>query len=146
MVAIHAEDTVEVEYVGDPNPFDDIMKLRIAMGEIPEGAANVLRAAAIRRAKAIKGINVRVVDPYYFGVSKEYRFGPNSFKLRMDKRDYEKLKASPSAHQFKGPGDLRNALVLPRDGEEQIVLVKTENFDQRESVQLVQQSVRVRRR
>jgi hypothetical protein len=143
--ALHLEDTIEVEYVGDPNPLDEITKIRIAMGEIPESAANVLRSAAVRRAKAIKGVNKRIVDPEYFGTSKRYVFGPHDFKVKMTKRDYERVKASRSGHQFRGPGELRNSLILPRDGEEEIVRVSVEEFDNQESVKLVQQSISRRR-
>lgn len=136
--ALHLEDTIEVEYVGDPNPLDEVTKIRIAMGEIPESAANVLRSASVRRAKAIKGVNKRVVDPEYFGTSKTYVFGPQNFKVKMLKRDYERVKASRSGHQFRGPGDVRNNLILPRDGEEQIVKVSVEEFDKQESVRMVQ--------
>ena len=145
MQAIQAEDTIEVEYVGDPNPLDDVVKMRIAMGHIPESAANVIRSASLRRSKAVVNVNRRLVEPEHFGTSKTYTFGPKVFKQRVLKRDYEKMKQSTSGHQFRAVGDPMGNMILPRDGEEGIVMVSRVELGTDQAVELVQQSMKKRR-
>lgn len=144
VAAVVVDEDIDVEYVGDPDPLDDVTKLRIVMGEIPTSAANVLRSAAIQRFNAIKGVSIRKVDPEFFGVSKPYVFGPHSFFEKVTRKDYEIIKASASGHQFRRAGDPAR-LVLPRDGEEGLVLVKTTEYNQQESVMLLEQSLQRRR-
>lgn len=118
---IDGSELVDVEYVGDPDPLDEVTKLRIAMGEIVPQAAAVLRGAAMMRSQAIPGVCKRICDPEYFpGLSRQYVFGPapETFVQKVTKPDWDVLRGSGSGHQFERVGDPMNELILPRHGED----------------------------
>lgn len=132
------DDFIDVEYIGDPNPLDEVMKAKIAMGMIPRAAANVIRGAAIKRSKAIKTVNIRIVDQKTFGTSMDYTFGPKSFVTKMKVSDYQKVKETTSAHQFRRVGDPLNNLILPRHGEDNINFVNVKEMDSSDILKLKQ--------
>jgi hypothetical protein len=114
MTSLHFDDTVQVEYIGDPPVIDEIMQFRIANGEfIPETEA-IIRAAEMTRCTAIRGVDRRVVDPEWFGTSRQYVFGPIDFVVDVERRDVDKIKGSSSGHQFIVVGQEINELVLPK--------------------------------
>jgi len=114
MTAIHIDDTVDIEYVGDPPVIDEIMRYRMAVGELPLDAAAVLRGAEMDRCTAFPEVDVRVIDPEYFGTSRQYTFGPHTFVTAVERQDVDKILGSSSGHQFRIVGDPMNDVVLPR--------------------------------
>jgi hypothetical protein len=114
MVAVHFDDTVPIEYVGDPPVIDEIMQFRLARGEFLPEAEAIIRQAEMERCTAIKGIDKRQVDPEYFGTSRQYIFGPLDYVVDVERRDVDKIMGSASGHQFRRVGDPINDLVLPR--------------------------------
>jgi hypothetical protein len=110
------DDTVDMVYVGDPPVLDEITRFMLATGQIHPEAAAVLRGAEVYRSTAIPGIDKRLVDPEYFGTSRQYVFGPVNFTVAVEKRDVDKIKGSTSGHQFKVVGDPMEDFVLPEPG------------------------------
>lgn len=143
MTAIIMNDWIDVEYVGDPNPLDEVMRMKIALGQIPASAANVIRVAAMKRSKAIRKVNIRIVDQPTFGTSQQYVFGPLEFIQKMKREDYLKVKETTSAHQFRWVDDPMNKYILPRGGEANIVFVDTTEYGVGDIPKL-QQSIRGR--
>ena len=118
---------VDIEFVGDPPLMDDVTRLRIQMGEIPASAVKVLRRAEQGMTKAIKHVTKRVVDPEWFGTSKQYVFGPKNFVVAVEDQDVDKIMGSDSCHQFRIVGQPTVEVIRPQTG---IVLVdeKEGNF------------------
>ena len=114
--------SVDIEFVGDPPMLDDITRLRIAMGDLPHFAAEVLRDAEASRVQAVKGVTKRIVDPEYFGTSRQYVFGPSVFIVAVEARDVDKIMGSSSGHQFRIVGDPGNDVIRPAPN---VMLVST---------------------
>jgi hypothetical protein len=95
--------SVDIEYVGDPPLMDDITRLRIQTGEIPASAANILRKAEQGMTKAVDFVTKRIVDPEWFGTSRQYVFGPmpGTFVQAVEDEDVDKIMGSESSHQFR---------------------------------------------
>lgn len=106
--------TIDIEYVGDPPLMDDVTQLRIAMGELPPMGAQVIRAAETQRRRPVKGITKRVVDPEYFGTSRQYVFGPDNHVAAVDEPDVDKILGDPgSGHQFRRKGEAGIQVIIP---------------------------------
>lgn len=114
MVDFHILSLVDIEYIGDPPVIDEIMKYRMAIGEIPADSAAVIRGAEQIRCTAVKGIDRRVVDPEWFGTSQKYVFGPDDYIVGVEPEDVDKILGSASGHQFRRVGDPLNEIYLPR--------------------------------
>jgi len=112
-ISIVMSDTVDVEYVGDPPLLDDFTKFRIQTGEISSQEAAILRGAQCQLAQAVPGMWKRVVDPEWFGTSKQYVFGPNSFVVAVDRVDVDKILGSASGHQFRVHGTESTPIIPP---------------------------------
>ena len=108
--------SVDIEFVGDPPLMDEITRLRIQTGEIPPSAARVLRRAEMGLTRAIENVTRRVVDPEYFGTSRQYVFGPKSFIVAVEDKDVDKILGSDSSHQFRRVGDESMRIVRPNTG------------------------------
>jgi hypothetical protein len=114
--------TVDIEFVGDPPLMDDITRLRIQTGQIPKSAVNVLRRAEQDMTKAVHYVTKRVVDPEWFGTSRQYVFGPKNFVVAVEREDVDKIMGSDSGHQFRIVGQNDEfQIVKPNTG---LVLVK----------------------
>jgi hypothetical protein len=105
--------SVDIEWVGDPPLLDDVTKLRIQMGELPPMSAAVIRAAETQRNIPVKGVTKRAVDPEFFGTSRPYIWGPDSFVVSVDAQDVDKILGSDSAHQFRRVGEDGVQVILP---------------------------------
>lgn len=114
MVDFHILNLVDIEYIGDPPVIDEIMKYRMTIGEIPPDAAAVIRGAEQTRCTAVQGIDIRVIDPEWFGTSQRYVFGPSNFIVGVEPEDVDKILGSASGHQFRRVGDPLNDIYLPR--------------------------------
>jgi hypothetical protein len=115
--------SVDIEFVGDPPLMDDITRLRIQTGEIPESAVKVLRKCETGMTKAVDFVTKRVIDPEWFGTSRRYVFGPKpgTFVQSVEDEDVDKILGSDSGHQFRTLTDTGEpTVVLPNTG---IVLV-----------------------
>lgn len=116
---------VNVQYIGDPDPLDEVTRVKMLMGQIPAAAAAIIRKAGIKRCKATEGVNRRIVDPVSFGTSQTYEFGPNTFIVSMPKSDYLEIKKTTSGHQFILEGD---QLIIPRGGDNFLHVVDERNY------------------
>lgn len=114
MASFHFDDTVQMEYIGDPPVIDEIMQFRIARGEFLPQSEALIRTAEMTRCTAIRGVDRRVIDPEWFGTSRQYVFGPIDFVVDVERRDVDKIKGSASGHQFIVVGQEINELVLPK--------------------------------
>ena len=106
-------ETVDVEYLGDPPLLDEVTKFRIQTGEIPPQAAAVVRGAEMQISIRAEGITKRVVDPEYFGTSRQYVFGPYAFVVAVDKDDVDKILGSSAGYQFRRVGDPAAQIIRP---------------------------------
>lgn len=105
--------TVDMVYVGDPPVIDEITRFMLAEGKVHPEAAAVLRGAEMHRCTAVVGIDKRYVDPEYFGTSRRYIFGPDTFVVAVEKEDVDKIKGSSSGHQWRIVGDPLEDFILP---------------------------------
>lgn len=110
--------TVDIEYVGDPEILDDVVKYQIASGAIPPESAAVLRGAAMMRSQVVPGVTCRRVDPEWFQTSRPYQWGPEpgTFVQPVLADDVDKILGSSSGHQFRRADDPLKDLVLPQRG------------------------------
>lgn len=105
--------TVDIEYIGDPPLMNEVTKFRIAAGEVHPDAATLIRAADTQRSQAVKGVSKRVVDPEYFGTSRQYVFGPWDFVVAVDAKDVDRILGSESSHQFRLAGHPGVEIIQP---------------------------------